>query len=435
MGKNSYILFIMMILFTSSFVPYSFASIESEALEDVLAGCRDGQTLVYRAAYLDYVCVDPPTAERWVELGLAEIAQEAVISDTTETIETPETSEESEFPGAPPPAPKQTERDTSDDSECREGNILIYRFAYQDTICTSPSTASTWERLGISEIVKKSPSAQNEILIDSPPDDLVTIPDISDIEESQTIVEEESQTIVEEESQTIVEEESQTIVEEESQTIVEEESQTIVEEESQTIVEEESQTIVEEESQIAKDVPSIFIDSDIYPMIREVEEDIFNLIDQDGSSSFMIIGDEGLIAIDTLSSYESTKKIMANFDSAPDKKIKAVILTNINPDILFALEAYSERSDGTLEIVISEDLLDDFQFTYDTKVEHSVPFSDSLFIDVAGLELEVFEIENHESFQTLIYLEDYEGMIIGNSDYGIYPFFIDIESLSNFLNE
>ena len=395
MGKNSYILFIMMILFTSSFVPYSFASIESEALEDVLAGCRDGQTLVYRAAYLDYVCVDPPTAERWVELGLAEIAQEAVISDTTETIETPETSEESEFPGAPPPAPKQTERDTSDDSECREGNILIYRFAYQDTICTSPSTASTWERLGISEIVKKSPSAQNEILIDSPPDDLVTIPDISDIEESQTIVEEESQ----------------------------------------TIVEEESQTIVEEESQIAKDVPSIFIDSDIYPMIREVEEDIFNLIDQDGSSSFMIIGDEGLIAIDTLSSYESTKKIMANFDSAPDKKIKAVILTNINPDILFALEAYSERSDGTLEIVISEDLLDDFQFTYDTKVEHSVPFSDSLFIDVAGLELEVFEIENHESFQTLIYLEDYEGMIIGNSDYGIYPFFIDIESLSNFLNE
>jgi len=411
MSKNSYILFIMMILFTSSFVPYSFASIESEALEDVLAGCRDGQTLVYRAAYLDYVCVDPSTAERWVELGLAEIAQEAVESDPAETIETPKPLEESEFPGAPPPAPKPTVRDTSDDSECREGNILIYRFAYQDTICTSPSTASTWERLGISEIVKKSSSTQNEILIDSSPDDIVATPDVLDIEESETIVEEESETIVEEESETIVEEESE------------------------TIVEEESETIVEEESIPVDGIPPILIDSDTYPIIREVEEDFFNLIDHDGSTSFIIVGDEGLIAIDSLSSYESAKKIMDGFDPAPHKKIKAVILTNINPEILFALDAYSERSDGSFEIVIAEDLLREFQFTYDTQVENTVPFSDSLFIDVAGLDLEVFVTENHDSLQTLIYLEDYDGMIVGNSEYGIYPFFIDIESLSSFLNE
>jgi len=403
----------MMILFTSSFVPYSFASVESEALEDVLAGCRDGQTLVYRAAYLDYVCVDPSTAIRWVELGLAEIAQEFVESDVPETIETSVPLEESEFPGAPPVAPKPIERNISDDSECREGNILIYRFAYQDTICTSPSTASSWERLGISEIVKKSTTIPDdpsfEVSIDLSSENVVETTEKSDIDKIETLIEEDLETLIEEESENI------------------------------------------------EDIVTIPFDS--YPMIREVEDNIYNFIDDDGSMSFLIEGDEGIIAINSLSSSQSTKKAIDEFEKVStkkaidesqrvstkkaidesqnisDKKIKVVILTNISPETIIALEAYEEKSDGVVDIVISEDLLQYFEKTFDSDVENAIPFSNSLSVDVAGLNLELFVNDENDSFQTLIYLQNYGKIIVADSEFGAYPFPFDIEPFSEFLIE
>ena len=42
------------------------------------------------------------------------------------------------------------------DTECREGQVLIYRINNLDYICTSQSTASLWANLGIAEIVNSS---------------------------------------------------------------------------------------------------------------------------------------------------------------------------------------------------------------------------------------------------------------------------------------
>ena len=356
---NFYILAIMTILFTSSFVPYSFASIESEALEDVLAGCRDGQTLVYRAAYLDYVCVDPSTAIRWVELGLAEIVQESDESDSAETIETPEPLEESEFPGAPPPAPKPTIRDTSDDSECREGNILIYRFAYQDTICTSFSTASTWERLGISEIVATQKSEK--------------------IDETEELPVEE----------------------------------------------------------LPVEDPSIELETELEDnfdfTINKIDDNIWFITDFDGARSMIIEGNDGLIVIDTLNSYSSAKQSFENINTISDKPVKTIIFTKINPSTYDASKALIEKGDGSVEIVLHEDLLDSFLDYTDVDIPNLISFSSKFLIDISNIKLELDLSEYGGSYQTYIFIPQIDGFAIGDSEYGLMPFILEMRDLENFI--
>lgn len=138
---------LMLILLSSGIIPFTFASVESEAEEDIYAGCRDEQTLVHRFTNQDYVCLDPSTAERWEKLGLAEIIQNA-------TVQKDDSLDDSdiEYYGAPPPAPVNP--DTSENfSECRSGFTQVHRFSYDDLYCLSFETAKTWERLGLVEII------------------------------------------------------------------------------------------------------------------------------------------------------------------------------------------------------------------------------------------------------------------------------------------
>ena len=66
-----------MIIFVSGVVTFTFASVESEAQEDIGAGCVDEEALVFRFAYGDYVCVPQSTAEKWVKYEMAEIIIES----------------------------------------------------------------------------------------------------------------------------------------------------------------------------------------------------------------------------------------------------------------------------------------------------------------------------------------------------------------------
>jgi len=70
--------------------PYYIGEINAIDPDDEVE-CRAGQVLVYRAYQTDYVCTDNSTAQRWVELGLAEIVGELV----TEEVMEEETMEES----------------------------------------------------------------------------------------------------------------------------------------------------------------------------------------------------------------------------------------------------------------------------------------------------------------------------------------------------
>ena len=74
-----------------------------------------------------------------------------------------EDNESEQFSGASQPTPKPTVMNSSDNSTCRDGNILVYHFAYKDTICTSHSTASMWERLDIAEIINLDDFHNDEV--------------------------------------------------------------------------------------------------------------------------------------------------------------------------------------------------------------------------------------------------------------------------------
>ncbi len=120
-AANLLILPLFLILFSSSFVPFSFATSWSEAQEDIRAGCRDEQSLVKRFTNNEYVCVSPSTAERWVELGMAEIISEPKQIEK----EKPPQELDPVYYGAPPPPPEKTTDATAVNSECRVGFTLF----------------------------------------------------------------------------------------------------------------------------------------------------------------------------------------------------------------------------------------------------------------------------------------------------------------------
>jgi len=171
---------LFLIIFSSSFVPFSFASVETEAQEDIRAGCRDGNTLVYRFAYRDYVCVLPSAAEKWVEYGMAEIISEF---EPVEQEEPPQQTPQSY--GATPPPPEKTIRVPIYDSECRAGYILIYQFSYKTTKCIEFSTAKSWERLGLAEIVTPVDKIKVEYEEESEEYDLEEFKEVSNREEQR----------------------------------------------------------------------------------------------------------------------------------------------------------------------------------------------------------------------------------------------------------
>ncbi len=56
--------------------------------------------MVFRFAYKDYICIEPDTADRWEELGLAEILEGSV---RVEKAEKPVQEFHPDYYGAPPP--------------------------------------------------------------------------------------------------------------------------------------------------------------------------------------------------------------------------------------------------------------------------------------------------------------------------------------------
>ena len=319
------------------------------------------------------MCVEPSTAKRWVELGFAEIRQNSTGSNTVNE-SNPNATYEEKYPGAPPPPPTKVPSDV--DAQCRDGQVLVYRLTHNDDFCINQYTAITWERLGLVEIINDLPSENIVETIELP-----------------------------------------------------------LEEEQETIVEEEQEIFANEKLELVKTIPTHSDNSDAYPIIRQLNENIWNILDYDGSTSFFIEGDRGLIVIGSLNSYNSNKQIIDEFQKISTKEIRSVILTDISPEILFVLDAYTEKSDGVVDIVIYEDLLQHYEKNTGSKVKNTISFSNSLSVDVIGVDIELFTNDVHNSFQTLIYIPDDGGLIIGDSEYGMFPFFYDITHLSEFLNK
>jgi len=83
--KSVFLLLLLMIL-TFALCGTAFASNSyDESNEDIRAGCRADNILVFRFVSHDYICTSPVTAEKWVKIGLVEIVKEQ--TETTNQVE------------------------------------------------------------------------------------------------------------------------------------------------------------------------------------------------------------------------------------------------------------------------------------------------------------------------------------------------------------
>jgi len=372
--KKYAILPLVLILLSSSIIPYSFASPESEAEEDIAAGCRDGQSMVLRYADREYVCVSPETADRWRELGLAKIISDAEVEDEPKEKNLGYNDvENKKYPGAPPEPPQKSS--PIDNSECRDGYTLVFRFAHQDTFCTSPFTAKMWERLGLvkiiefegeliaeKEVTEKTIDVVEDVIEDVP----IEIPEIDDNFSDDTII------------------------------------------------------------------PVIPI---LNPELREISDRIWVAMGYDSTNSILIEGDSGIIVIDTLSSYTSAKTLLDDFRLITDKPIKTIIYTQANSDLLLGSSAFLESGDGSVEIITSDDLM---QYFSDNENVDTVPthtFSSTFLIDVSGIQMELRHSVGENSSQTYILLPSNDRILIADSVYGVAPYVLELSYLQLLFEE
>jgi len=394
---------IFLILFSSSFIPFSFASVESEAQEDIRAGCRDGNSLIYRFTYGDYVCVPSFTAERWTELGMAEIISE---SESLEKEESP-LQLTSEFYGAPPPPPKKTDRVTVD-SDCRSGYVMFFQSHYNRASCIDSSTAIKWERLDLGEIV----------------------------EHEEIIVEEIIEEIITEES-------------------IREEQRKQFSEKSNLI----SLPPYPNQSQIHPDLEAT---NEFWypPAIHQVNDRIWVAVGYDAANSIMIEGDDGIIIVDTLSTYEAAKKVLAEFRKITDKPVKAIVYTHGHLDHVHGTKAFLEEGTGNVPIFAHESLLDFYinensvlgpiasvrsayasgAFLPDdgpdrnnlgvfprmqpgtiTFVPPTHTFPSESTIDISGVKMKLVHVAGESSDQIYAWLPEDETLLIGDNIYAIFP--------------
>ena len=406
---------LVLILLSSGVVPFTFASVESEAQEDIQAGCRDGNVLVYRFTYKDYVCVEPSTADRWEELGMAEIV-DASSSEKQTTPQEEKPQLKPQFEDAPPP-PKTTTI-TSDLSECRAGYTLVFRFIHHDTFCTSPSTAASWEKLGLAEIITHTDDVKPE-----EPQETIEEPEVSERENNIPITKPEPKPVQQAKP---------------------------ISSAGVSLPAYPNQPSVNPKLQASNDFWSP-------PAVHKVNERIWVAVGYDLANSIMIEGEKGIIIVDTLSTYEKAKKVLGEFRKITDKPVKAIIYTHGHLDHVQGTKAFIEEGDGSVEIIAHDSLLDfyinensvlgpiasvrsiyatgamlpekDINMGLFPKAEPGtiafVPpthtFSSELSLDISGVKMQLVHVAGESSDQIYVWLPEDEALLIGDNVYSIFP--------------
>jgi len=377
----------------------SFASVESEAQEDIQAGCREGQILVHRFTPKDYVCVDPTTANRWKELGLAEIIQIPDVKNSVSDSKPDLIPSVTNFDSDTHPTPSKKSIPISDNSECREGYVLIYRFVHHDIFCITTSTASTWELLGLAEIIKSTQF-----------DESFGINHDDSLKESNSNINTEEETQNTEEETQNTEEETQNTEEETQNT--EEETQNTEEETQNTEF-----TSLETSNLSTKNV-------------YQIQDRIWVAVGYGVTNSVLIEGDTGIIVIDPLNSYDLSKQVLDDYRKYTDKPITAIIFTKIDPDSISGSKPFLE--DGNhIKTIINEEILDDFVNDYNSNFKVTHTFSSGFLLTVSGVPMNLFYSSGSYSDQTYVFLPEDGGVFVGDSYYGVSPFILDIKNFKN----
>jgi len=93
------------------------------------------------------------------------------------------------------------------------------------------------------------------------------------------------------------------------------------------------------------------------PAVHKVTDGVYSAVGYDLANSIMIEGDDGIIIVDTLSTYEKAKEVITEFRKITDKPVKAIIYTHGHIDHVHGTGAFLEEGEN-VEIYAHDSHLD-----------------------------------------------------------------------------
>ena len=195
------------------------------------------------------------------------------------------------------------------------------------------------------------------------------------------------------------------------------------------------------------------------PAVHKVTDGVYVAVGYDSANSIMIEGDDGLIIVDTLSTYEDAKEVIAEFRKISDKPVKAIIYTHGHLDHVHGTGAFLEEGedieiyahDSHVDFYINENsvlgpitsirsahaagvfLPDDgpdrknlgvFPPLVPGTISYAAPtqtFSDELEVEISGVKIKMVFVAGESSDQIYIWLPEKEVLLIGDNIYAIVP--------------
>jgi len=298
----------------------------------------------------------------------------------------------------------------SDVFDCRDGQTLVRNLQHGYLKCMEDSKADTFVRLGLVEYVTEESEEAMEA-----------------VEESQGIPE----------------------------PVMEE---PIIEE---PVMEEETGIILPPYPNQPEVHPNLIAANDYWspPQVHKVTDGVYVAVGYDAANSIMIVGDDGIIIVDTLSTYEDAKEVIAEFRKITDKPVKAIIYTHGHLDHVHGTGAFLEEGED-IEIYAHESHLDFYinensvlgpiasdrsalvggaflpaegpdRFNLGIfppmvpgTIAYVLPtqtFSDELEVEISGVKLKMVFVAGESSDQIYVWLPDKEVLLIGDNIYAIIP--------------
>ncbi len=195
------------------------------------------------------------------------------------------------------------------------------------------------------------------------------------------------------------------------------------------------------------------------PQVHKVTDGVYSAVGFDGANSIMIEGDDGIIIVDTLSTYEAAKNVISEFRKITDKPVKAIIYTHGHLDHVHGTGAFLEEGedieiyahDSHLDFYINENSvlgpgattrsihaagamlalegpdarnMGVFPPMIPGTITYAAPtqtFSDELEVKISGIKMKMVFVAGESSDQIYIWLPEKEVLLIGDNAYAIIP--------------
>ncbi|MFZ9006037.1 MAG: alkyl/aryl-sulfatase, partial [Nitrosopumilaceae archaeon] len=199
------------------------------------------------------------------------------------------------------------------------------------------------------------------------------------------------------------------------------------------------------------------------PTVTKVTDGAYVAIGYGLANSIMIEGDNGIIIIDAMTSYEAAKEVMSEFRKITDKPVKAIIYSHSHPDHVNGAGAFAEEASDDLEIYAHETLLDNYYhesgelasliatrgISYygvllpsegpdrfvsagigpflesgdvtSAFLPPTITFDDKLDIEVAGLEMTLINVPSETNDETIVWIPEMGVLQGGEVLYELWP--------------